>query len=101
MRLRRRHPDVATCRETGQALQTYLDGELDDLSARRIAAHLDMCRRCGMAAATYTEIKAALARKVTSVDNLALRRLRGFADDLAAGHIAPPIDDDADPAAPA
>ncbi len=81
----RRHrapADVASCREVGRVLQSYLDGHVDDLTARRVARHLEMCRRCGMEAQTYTEIKAALARRGPEVDPEAVRRLRTFGAEL-------------------
>lgn len=53
--------EVATCREVGRVLQAYLDGHVDELTARRVARHLEMCRRCGMEASTYAEIKRSLA----------------------------------------
>lgn len=88
-----RAPDTASCREVAKKLQAYLDHEVDDLNARRIATHLEMCRRCGMKAATYREIKAALARRGAAVDELALQRLQHFAQDLAAGRVDPPPTD--------
>lgn len=86
-RKRPQTPDAIACREVLRRLQRYLDGEADDLTSRRIAAHLLLCRACGMNAATYTEIKAALARTSTTGDQLALRRLQAFADSVAAGRI--------------
>lgn len=75
--------DVASCREVGHVLQTYLDGELDELAAARITGHLELCRRCGMEAATYAEIKASLSRRGTRhVDPAAVDRLRAFAERL-------------------
>ena len=45
---------MMTCRRVGEKLQAYLDGEVDDLSNRRIAHHLEDCRRCGMELDVYT-----------------------------------------------
>jgi anti-sigma factor RsiW len=81
-RRRRSTEDVATCREVARVLQSYLDGHVDDLTARRVARHLEMCRRCGMEARTYAEIKAALARRGPEVDLEAVRRLRAFGAEL-------------------
>ena len=79
-------PDVASCREVGRLLQSYLDGRLDDRAARRVARHLDLCRRCGMVATTYAEIKAALSRRDTAeLDAATVARLRAFGSALAAG----------------
>lgn len=70
--------DVASCREVGRVLQSYLDGHVDELTARRVARHLEMCRRCGMEAETYAEIKRGLARRGGDVDPEAVARLRAF-----------------------
>ncbi len=75
--------EIANCGEVGRVLQTYLDGELDQFAARRITRHLDLCRRCGMEASTYTEIKASLAlRTKSAVDPAAVTRLRTFGQQL-------------------
>jgi len=76
-------PEIASCREVGRVLQTYPDGELDQLAARRITRHLDLCRRCGMEASTYADIKASLARHAKpAVDPAAVNRLRTFGQQL-------------------
>ena len=72
-----------TCRQVGEVLQAYLDSEVDDLTTRRIAHHLEDCRRCGMELAVYQEIKATLARQGVAVDGDALVRLRSFGARLA------------------
>jgi anti-sigma factor RsiW len=74
--------DAATCREVGRVLQSYLDGQVDELTARRVARHLEMCRRCGMEASTYTEIKRSLARHGAAVDPEVVGRLRDFGTQL-------------------
>jgi anti-sigma factor RsiW len=74
---------MARCREVVKVLQAYLDGQTDDTTTQRVARHLEACRRCGLEARTYREIKAALARRVPVVDELALERLRTFATTLA------------------
>src|SRR5262249_18789422 len=81
---------MAGCREVAKVLQAYLDGQTDDVTAQRVARHLEACRRCGLEARTYREIKAALARRVPLADELALERLRAFATSLAD---APPTAD--------
>ncbi|GAC1376919.1 MAG: hypothetical protein NVSMB4_06080 [Acidimicrobiales bacterium] len=70
--------ETASCVQVMRALQSYLDGQIDEVTARRVANHLEACRRCGLEASTYLEIKAALARKASSVDQRALDRLRAF-----------------------
>jgi anti-sigma factor RsiW len=75
--------DVASCLQVGRALQSYLDGHVDHLTADRVSRHLELCRRCGMKAETYREIKASLARRQAPVDPDALARLRAFGEQLA------------------
>ena len=80
----RANRDVASCLEVGRVLQSYLDGHVDELTARRVGRHLEMCRRCGLGAETYTEIKTALARRGgdVDVDPQAVARLRAFGESL-------------------
>lgn len=78
----RRSERPARCREVGRVLQRYLDGEVDDLNARRVARHLEDCLRCGLAAGTYAEIKRSLARQ-GHVDHDTVGRLRAFGERLA------------------
>ncbi|WP_324786964.1 zf-HC2 domain-containing protein [Streptomyces sp. H51] len=70
-----------TCTQAARALQAYLDGETDEATARRVAAHLEDCHRCGPDAETYRRIKDALARR-PEPDLDAVERLRGFAGGL-------------------
>jgi anti-sigma factor (TIGR02949 family) len=81
MRRRRGDPE-ATCAEVARVLQSYLDGQVDEMTARRVARHLDACRRCGLEARTYEAIKEALARQRTDVDAAALEGLRSFGERL-------------------
>ncbi|MGH9155418.1 MAG: zf-HC2 domain-containing protein, partial [Acidimicrobiales bacterium] len=66
-----------------RVLQFYLDGEIDEVTAQRVAVHLEACRRCGMEAAAYVEIRSALRRRALATDVDALGRLRAFAQRLA------------------
>jgi anti-sigma factor RsiW len=92
MTLFRRRPDrPLNCRQVGRRLQRYLDGDLDELTTRRIIRHLDDCRRCGMEAAAYAAIKASLARR-GHVDAAAVARLREFAERLL--REGPPSEDE-------
>lgn len=81
------------CRDVGKVLQSYLDGELDELLAHRVVRHLEMCRRCGMSAQTYIEIKQALRRSTGSPPDAALIRLRAFGEQLAEGGVRPDEED--------
>jgi len=73
------------CPEVGRLLQRYLDGEIDEVKAQRIARHLEDCRRCGMKAETYAAIKRSLREHRPEVPADAVERLRAFGQQLAAG----------------
>lgn len=81
--LRRRDPAERrmNCIRVGRVLQAYLDGETDEVTACRVAAHLEDCHRCGLETATYRAIKDTLARH-EEPDADAAERLRGFGDAL-------------------
>ena len=72
-----------SCRKVAKVLQAFLDGEADALTSERVGSHLEACRRCGLEATTYHEIKASLARSAPDVPDLTLRRLRDFGSKLA------------------
>lgn len=77
---------MASCMQVMRVLQSYLDGQTDEVTARRVANHLDACRRCGLEAATYREIKAALARRpAATLGDDSIERLRQFGSALARG----------------
>ncbi|WP_372593537.1 anti-sigma factor [Actinotalea sp.] len=72
------------CHHVARVLQAYLDGELEPPSARRVAEHLEACRRCGLEASTYLAIKTAIATTASPpVDEDAVTRLRTFAAGLS------------------
>ena len=85
-----------TCREVGKLLQRYLDGETNAQATARVAEHLEDCRRCGLEADIYREIKAAVARQAPTLPETTLARLRRFGDRLATeGHAeGPPTNGD-------
>ncbi|MEV8310865.1 zf-HC2 domain-containing protein [Streptomyces flavidovirens] len=76
--------------QVARVLQSYLDGETDEATARRVAAHLKDCRRCGLEASVYREIHNALGRRVEP-DAAAVARLRTFGESLVND---PPAGDD-------
>jgi anti-sigma factor RsiW len=87
--VRRRGAGNVDCRHVGAWLQAYLDGELDPTRHGAVHRHLKDCRRCGMEASAYRELKASLRRGApTPPDEIAsLDRLRDFAQRLAAGEV--------------
>lgn len=78
-------PGGLECHKVARVLQTYLDGELDRRTAEKAAAHLEVCRKCGLEADTYRQLKEALARRAEPVDTEALDRLRAFTHELTEG----------------
>jgi anti-sigma factor RsiW len=82
--------EMASCMKVMRVLQSYLDGHTDEVTTRRVDNHLEACRRCGLEAATYRELKASLARRAPPVDANAVERLRTFGRDLAIR----PLDED-------
>lgn len=74
------------CHRVAKVLQSYLDGETEPPTSSMVAAHLEVCRKCGLEANTYLAIKTALAStapEVSPVDAEAVDRLRHFADGLS------------------
>lgn len=84
-RSRRSQERPMDCHEVGALLQHFLDDELDERRAARIAAHLEDCRRCGLEAEAYEQIKVSLAGRRADVPLDALKRLREFGRHLAQG----------------
>lgn len=78
-----------SCRQVGKVLQACLDGELDPDRARRVAAHLAACRRCGLEAAAYERIVAALRAGPALPDDRDVERLRAFVARLSTGGVPP------------
>jgi anti-sigma factor RsiW len=74
--------DMLECRRVKPLLQSYLDGHISPEDAVRVSTHLDACRRCGLAAETFREVKAGLARLSEEPDQQAVQRLEGFVDEL-------------------
>jgi anti-sigma factor RsiW len=74
--------DMLECRRIKPLLQTYLDGQIREEEAVRVSTHLDACRRCGLAAETYRQIKAGLSRLAEEPDPETMQRLERFVDHL-------------------
>jgi len=82
----------ASCVRVARTLQRYLDGDLDEATRGRIAAHLGLCRRCGLDEQAYRAIKDSLARHGAVLPAEALERLRAFAAEIAADGPPPGVD---------
>ena len=85
--LRRRRPadGPLDCAAVAARMDEYLDAELDAATSRRVAEHLEDCRRCGLEADTYQRIKDALAEQRPALDGEAVARLRAFGHRLVGG----------------
>ena len=87
-RFRRRPPlDVSAepdCHEVAEVLQSYLDGELAERDAGRVAEHLEHCQRCEIEAATVQQVIAAIQRQRPVLDDATVGRLTGVIDQLVA-----------------
>ncbi|CAN5642740.1 hypothetical protein BH24ACT15_BH24ACT15_23150 [soil metagenome] len=71
------------CRQVGRLLQAHLDGELPAEASADVAAHLEACRRCGMAAEDFTAISAALSTLAVEVDPGVRQRLEALMAELS------------------
>lgn len=74
--------DMVACMRVKPLLQPYLDGHLSEQDALRVSTHLDACRRCGLAAETFLDIKAGLSRLGDEPDREAVDRLERFVEEL-------------------
>ena len=67
-----------SCIQVARILQRYLDDQLDERAAAQVADHLDACRRCGLDAESYREVKFALARSSLPPSPERVERLTSF-----------------------
>ena len=71
------------CHEVAEVLQSYLDGELAERDAGRVAEHLEHCHRCDIEATTVQQVIAAIQRQRPVLDDATVGRLTGVIDQLA------------------
>jgi len=67
-----------SCIQVARILQRYLDDQLDERAASQVADHLDECRRCGLDAESYREVKMALAHSSRPPSPERVERLTSF-----------------------
>jgi anti-sigma factor RsiW len=70
------------CLQVARILQRYLDDQLDERAAAHVASHLDECRRCGLDAESYREVKRALASRARPPTSRQVERLTAFVAEL-------------------
>ncbi len=78
-----------SCDEIMEVLQGYLDGEVDEETARKVASHLDNCDVCAPEAILYSKIKDSLAAKQLVVDADILAGLQTFGERVSKGEFEP------------
>ena len=76
-----------SCQEVLEVLQSYLDGETDEETARKVLDHLDRCERCDHETHVYQRIKVSLSRREIAVDPDVLSALTRFGERVARGEL--------------
>ncbi|MDA3038344.1 MAG: zf-HC2 domain-containing protein [Actinomycetota bacterium] len=71
------------CDAVMAVLQSYLDGETDVDTARKVARHLDRCADCSIESEVYTSIQHHLANRPFEIDPEIRARLEAFGRSLA------------------
>lgn len=77
-------PGSIGCTRTLRRLESYLDSELDEITAEKITRHLEACDRCGLKAEAYRVVKQSLEKRRVhgAEDDPMVARLHSFADEL-------------------
>ncbi len=71
-----------SCEEVLEVLQGYLDGEVDEDTARKVAEHLEGCSMCENESKVYQSIKASLETRRKPIDPDILDALQRFGNNL-------------------
>ena len=79
----RRSSSRARCMEVRRVINGFVDGQVNDGFAAKIAEHLEDCRRCGLSAEVYAKIKQSLQSRPPTIDEETIERLRQFGSELA------------------
>ena len=72
-----------SCKQVGENLQSFLDGETTEVSSADLSAHLEACKDCGLEVDVYRKIKMVLSNRSEPVDADSLSRLQEFGRQLA------------------
>ncbi len=76
-----------SCEEVMEVLQSYLDGETDAETTRKVIEHNADCANCELESKVYQDIKSSLARRTEPVDPTVMATLQNFSDRLVSGEI--------------
>lgn len=75
------------CGDVMEVLQSYLDGETDVETARKVAEHLGECEDCDLESKVYLDIKTSLVSRTDTVDPVVMSALQDFSNRLVHGEI--------------
>lgn len=71
-----------SCDDVMEVLQAYLDGEVDEKQAQKVARHLSRCTECDNESQVYLKIKETLAKHQRPIDPEVKAALQQFSQDL-------------------
>lgn len=71
-----------SCGDVLKVIQSYIDGEIDANTARKVAAHLEQCHHCADEEHIYAQIKTSLAKRRHHVDMDVLEQLMSYGERL-------------------
>ncbi len=77
-----------SCSDVLEVLQSYLDGETDEETARQVLMHLDRCERCDDETEVYRQIKGSLSKKAPVLDPEIMSALHRFGERVARGEVS-------------
>jgi anti-sigma factor (TIGR02949 family) len=79
MRLAKLFRHDPSCGEVMEVLQAYLDGEVDEATAREVAHHLDRCPPCYRESMVFRRIKVSLSHRRATIDPAVAQALHDYA----------------------
>ncbi len=87
MKLFKKMRGELSCDDVMEVLQSYLDGETDADTARKVASHLDDCTDCDLESSVYQNIRVSLSVNKAPIDPVVLDSLRHFGERVSRGEI--------------